>query len=123
MGEKPQFAFTGPTPAAGYVGYVNIQEVDDGVRFLVRSESGSDAARFVIPPDPPTASYVIPKDEAIKLLSAALTALGGPPKHDFWRAGEPDCPAEIKAGNGELHTLRCKRCGQDDPRSDICTSA
>ena len=42
------------------------------------------------------------------------------PKHDFWGAGEPDCPREIKAGNGELHTLRCKRCGQDNPRSEIC---
>lgn len=41
-------------------------------------------------------------------------------KHDFWRAGEPDCPREIKAGNGELHTLRCKRCGLDSPRDAIC---
>jgi hypothetical protein len=44
-------------------------------------------------------------------------------KHDFWRPGEPDCPKDIKAGNGELHTLRCKACGLDDPRDKICTPA
>lgn len=44
-------------------------------------------------------------------------------KHDFWRAGDPDCPRDIKAGNGELHTLRCKRCGLDSPRGQICSPA
>ncbi len=39
-------------------------------------------------------------------------------KHVYWGAGEPDCPKEIKAANGELHTLRCKNC--DNPRSPIC---
>lgn len=38
-------------------------------------------------------------------------------KHIFWGAGEPDCPREIKAPNGELHTLRCKVCGIDGPKS------
>jgi len=42
------------------------------------------------------------------------------PKHRYWGAGEPDCPRDIKAGNGELHTLRCKICGLDDPRNPIC---
>jgi len=41
-------------------------------------------------------------------------------KHVFWGAGEPDCPSEIKAGNGELHTLRCKICGQDSMRTSYC---
>jgi hypothetical protein len=41
-------------------------------------------------------------------------------KHSFWAAGEADCPREIKAGNGELHTLRCKICGMDSPRDDRC---
>jgi hypothetical protein len=50
-------------------------------------------------------------------------ALANPPKHDFWGAGEPDCPREIKAGNGELHTLRCKRCREDNPRNEICRPA
>lgn len=50
-------------------------------------------------------------------LEAALT---NPPKHDYWMAGAPDCPSDIKAPNGELHTLRCKRCGQDSPRNQIC---
>lgn len=46
--------------------------------------------------------------------------LDSPPRHEWWGAGEPDCPKEIKAANGELHTLRCKKCGQDSPRSPIC---
>jgi hypothetical protein len=46
-----------------------------------------------------------------------------PPKHDFWGAGEPNCPRDIKAGNGELHTLRCKVCGLDGPRDPICRGA
>ncbi|EHJ62190.1 DHH family phosphoesterase [Novosphingobium pentaromativorans] len=46
--------------------------------------------------------------------------LENPPKHRYWRPGEPDCPPELKAGNGELHTLRCKACGQDNPRDQIC---
>jgi hypothetical protein len=33
------------------------------------------------------------------------------PRHQFWGAGEPDCPTELKAPNGELHTMRCKVCG------------
>ena len=42
-------------------------------------------------------------------------------KHVSWGPGDPNCPPEIKAGNGELHTLRCKVCGQDISRADeIC---
>ena len=44
-----------------------------------------------------------------------------PPRHVYWNAGEPDCPPDIKAGNGELHTLRCKNCGEENPRGPaIC---
>lgn len=46
--------------------------------------------------------------------------LENPPRHRFWGAGEADCPRDIKAGNGELHTLRCKACGQDNPRDQMC---
>jgi hypothetical protein len=56
----------------------------------------------------------------IACLERRLALALNPPKHRFWGAGEPDCPREIKAGNGELHTLRCKICGQDDPRDDVC---
>lgn len=41
-------------------------------------------------------------------------------RHRFWGAGEPDCPREIKAGNGELWKLRCKVCGQDNPGDSLC---
>lgn len=49
-------------------------------------------------------------------------ALLNPPKHKYWGAGEVDCPKDIKAGNGELHTLRCKLCGKDNPIEDFCTA-
>ncbi len=47
-------------------------------------------------------------------------ARADPPRHVYWGAGEPDCPSDIKAGNGELHTLRCKVCGEDDPHDQRC---
>lgn len=113
--EHPQFAYTGLSPEKGYVGFVNIRKADDGatVIFSVRSEGEN----------PPQAQYAIPTDQAIKLLGGALVGLGGPMKHDYWRPGQPDCPKDIKAPNGELHTLRCKRCGQDSPRDQICVPA
>jgi len=48
---------------------------------------------------------------------------GEKPKHQYFRVGDIDCPREIKARNGELHTLRCRICGQDDPRDDACFAA
>lgn len=48
----------------------------------------------------------------------AVEVIRSAPKHKFWGAGEPDCPREIKAPNGELHTLRCKNC--DNPRFPVC---
>jgi hypothetical protein len=66
MFEKPQFAYTGPSPEKGYVGYVNIQETDDGnVRFTVRSEGD----------DPATGAYEIDRAEAVALLEKALAGL------------------------------------------------
>lgn len=56
-------------------------------------------------------------------LQADRAFILNPPKHRFWGAGESDCPPELKAGNGELHTLRCKVCGQDSPRDKICRQA
>ncbi len=107
-----QYAYTGPMPDKGHVGYVNMQATDCGerVRFTIRSEGD----------DPLTTSYEVPMAEAIALLGRALIGLGGPLKHDFWMPGEAECPREIKAPNGEIHTLRCKRCGEDNPRGKIC---
>lgn len=43
------------------------------------------------------------------------------PRHKFWGAGELDCPQELKAPNGELHTMRCKVCGDGWRKStDVC---
>lgn len=79
--EKPQFAYTGPSPAQGYVGFVNIQETDDGVRFTVRSEGDN----------PPYAQYVVDRASAVKLLRDALDgieqALPKPPapgSNEWW---------------------------------------
>ena len=107
---RDQFAYTGATPAAGYVGFVNLKLVDGGLQFSVRSEGEN----------PPSAAYVVPLAEAATMLCDVLEAMPDPPRHDYWRPGEADCPREIKAGNGELHTRRCKRCGLDSPRDKIC---
>lgn len=53
-------------------------------------------------------------------VNAFLKGRPMPSKHRFWGAGDADCPTEIKAGNGELHTLRCKACGLDDPKDNQC---
>ena len=49
----------------------------------------------------------------MRLHADMLAAMTNPPQHKWWAAGEPDCPSDIKATNGELHTLRCKVCGLD----------
>lgn len=41
-------------------------------------------------------------------------------QHDYWCAGEPDCPPEIKASNGELTRLLCRNCGDVNARSKFC---
>ncbi len=61
--EYPQFAYTGPHPEKGYVGFINIQETDKGVRFSIRSEGEN----------PTQAEFTIDIGEAIQLLDAALT--------------------------------------------------
>lgn len=63
--EHPQFAYTGRSPEKGYVGFVNLQETDGGVRFSVRSEGEN----------PVSAAHIIPKDEAVALLEGALKGL------------------------------------------------
>lgn len=61
-----------------------------------------------------------PSEGVVEEVERLRAALANPPKHRFWRAGETDCPRDVKAPNGELHTLRCKVCGLDDPRDEIC---
>jgi hypothetical protein len=65
MPRDPEFAWTGPLPEIGYVGFVNLKVESDGVVFSVRSEGSSH----------PTA-YKIPRDVAYELLSNVLVALG-----------------------------------------------
>ena len=61
---------------------------------------------------------------ALALIAKTIRVALEPPKHDYWRAGEGDCPRELLAGNGELHTLRCKICGLEDFRSNsVCRAA
>lgn len=55
---------------------------------------------------------------------AASPVAGSVVRHKFWGAGEPDCPQDLKASNGELHTLRCKVCGDGWRKSvDVCFAA
>lgn len=60
---------------------------------------------------------------ALALIAKTMRTLLDPPKHSFWGAGEADCPRDIKAPNGELHTLRCKTCGIDNPRDNRCLNS
>ncbi len=60
----------------------------------------------------------LPVSETAKRIVAIITR-----KHDYWSAGDPDCPREIKAGNGELHTLRCKVCGDENGRDRFCLAS
>ena len=53
------------------------------------------------------------------LTSAQLLTIARLAKHNFWMAGDPACPEELKAPNGELHTLQCKACGEAD-RAPFC---
>jgi hypothetical protein len=71
-------------------------------------------------PDTPLAATNLKLQAEIRRLQEVIE---NPPKHKFWGAGEKDCPREIKAGNGELHTLRCKVCRLDNPRDEICREA
>lgn len=53
--------------------------------------------------------------------AAPMLVDGKLPRHKFWGAGESDCPPELKAPNGELHTMRCKVCGDGWRKSsDVC---
>ena len=40
-------------------------------------------------------------------------------KHVLYSPGEPDCPSNLLCSNGELHTLRCKVCGEENLRLDM----
>jgi len=60
-------------------------------------------------------------EEELRSVKASLVAqTRHKPRHQYWVAGEADCPQEIKAPNGELHTLRCKVCGLNNPTNGIC---
>jgi len=65
--------------------------------------------------------------QAVSALTTAFNGLGAGRKamgHEFWKAGEQDCPNDIKAPNGELHTLRCKKCGDGwKDGSKMCSAA
>ena len=64
--DKYLSAYTGPTPATGYVGYVNLTLKDDQVIFTVRPESERGE---------PTVCHPIPATDAIALLETALAEL------------------------------------------------
>ena len=68
---------------------------------------------------------VIDLTAELDALRLKLPGAGAPlPRHKFWGAGEPDCPADLKAPNGELHTMRCKVCGAGWRKSvDVCLVA
>lgn len=93
---------------------------------LVAAQPASDGEsafdRIKADPTLARARAKLSADEIVKIIRHVKAAYA-PRKHVFWGAGEPDCPREIKASNGELHTLRCKACGLDNPRDEYCAAA
>ena len=83
-------------------------------------EYGAENARLIAERDDRELKLLRDIERLVAERDRLREALTNPPRHRYWRPGEPDCPREIKAGNGELHTLRCKVCGLDDPRDEIC---
>jgi hypothetical protein len=100
-----------------------------------------DDITYCANPDDPTRRYVMPGkglmfsnlvNALVSDVAAAERALAqqpqaaagernGLPRHQFWGAGEPACPADLLAPNGELHTSRCKVCGDGWRKSeDVC---
>ena len=59
-------AYTGPSPATGYVGYINIRRVEAGICITVRPESADGSG---------TVSLIIPEHEAVTLFDIARSAL------------------------------------------------
>jgi hypothetical protein len=99
-----------------YLGSSNHAELIHDAWHLAESLNWDEIMRDT-QPDTPLAAVNRELQAEIQRLRKVLE---NPPKHKFWGAGDPDCPREIKAGNGELHTLRCKVCGLDNPRDEIC---
>ena len=63
MTNNSQVAYTGPSPATGYVGYVNLALIDGELVFTVRPESTDCSG---------TATHQVPVVEARQLLMSAL---------------------------------------------------
>ena len=72
-------------------------------------------------PLPPSAAPAASEPNGYPSDDDAYVGPAAPPmprRHQFWGAGEADCPRDIKASNGELHSLRCKLCGETNPTRD-----
>lgn len=97
------------TPGASLPAYINARVEGDEIVVRVRSEGAQNASEIRLS-----------AEDWRGWLGQASHIGGGPRVHRYWGANEADCPQEIKAGNGELHTLRCKVCGEDNPRTAAC---
>ena len=48
---KTIYAFTGQSPAIGYVGYINIRPLKEGIAITVRSEGVGSQGEIVLTPE------------------------------------------------------------------------
>lgn len=48
---KTIYAYTGQSPAVGYVGYINVRQHVGGIAFTVRSEGKGDQGEIVLTPE------------------------------------------------------------------------
>lgn len=57
---------------------------------------------------------------ALEIIEREIELSQNSSKHIYWGVGEEECPIDIKAANGELHTLKCKLCGLENPKDNRC---
>lgn len=49
--------------------------------------------------------------------------LRNPPTHLYWSMSEANYPEDLTSKTGKLPSLRCKICGETDPRVNVCQTA
>jgi hypothetical protein len=99
--------------------------VAEPVYVQVRHKTEYGMSEWGVPLDPKEQHSTWADGVEMRLLytTPPFTSIGVQ-RHKFWGAGEPDCPRDIKAPNGELYTMRCKVCGDDWRKSrDVCFAA
>lgn len=92
-----------------------VADIDAKLRAL--NVARLECSNMVAPADVPMPE---PRRDAGALMEEGLRVIAQQLCHIYWGAGEPGCPEDIKAPNGEIFKLRCKKCGEDNPKLKWC---